>query len=153
MSPTAAALTRFRTAYAAMLGAARALNTTLEQAARRDRSIVQAKTTGEHRAIALVQTLVAARYGFSVEVLLSRQRPAELVLARQVAMALCRDLTRHTFEEIGDAFFRDHNTAIWASRAIKNRCETDAPFHASFLAFKAHVRTALAQEPAAKSAA
>ena len=39
---------------------------------------------------------------------------------RQVAMALCKELTNHSLPEIGDAFGgRDHTTVLHACRLIK----------------------------------
>ncbi|RMG12335.1 MAG: AAA family ATPase [Planctomycetota bacterium] len=51
-----------------------------------------------------VSDFVAARLGTSVEKLRGRSRKATLVEARQVAMALARELTGLTLREVGDYF-------------------------------------------------
>ena len=53
-----------------------------------------------------------------------RARP--LARARQVAMALTKELTSHSLPEIGDAFGgRDHTTVLHACRLIIELRETD----------------------------
>lgn len=153
MSSPAAALTRFRTAYAAMLGAARALNTALEEAAREKHALAPLPEPEHYRAIAIIQTLCAAHYGVPVDLLLSPRRYRSLVDCRQVAMTLTRQLTRHTLEEIGDAFHRDHGTVIYAERAITDRLQTEVRFGEDFTTLRETVRAALEGEAIARPAA
>lgn len=50
---------------------------------------------------------------------------------RQVAIMLCRDLTRHTLEEVGGNFGgRDHGTVTHAMHAIARRSATEPDFKA-----------------------
>ena len=51
---------------------------------------------------------------------------ASVARPRQVAMALCKELTDHSLPEIGDAFGgRDHTTVLHACRKIKELSDTD----------------------------
>ena len=65
---------------------------------------------------------------FSVEPgdLKSKGRRQELVVPRQVAMYLMRDLTAHSYPEIGQFFAgRDHSTVVYAVRKMTGRLEGD----------------------------
>jgi chromosomal replication initiator protein len=73
-----------------------------------------------------IQKAVAEYYKLRVSDLLSRRRPRTIARPRQVAMALCKELTEHSLPEIGDAFGgRDHTTVLHACRKIEELCETD----------------------------
>lgn len=63
---------------------------------------------------------VAEYYKIKVSELLSKRRNRSLARPRQVAMALCKELTNHSLPEIGEAFGgRDHTTVLHACRQIK----------------------------------
>jgi chromosomal replication initiator protein len=69
---------------------------------------------------------VAEYYKIRVADLLSKRRSRSIARPRQVAMALARELTNHSFPEIGDAFGgRDHTTVMHACERIKNLRETE----------------------------
>jgi chromosomal replication initiator protein len=73
-----------------------------------------------------IQKAVAEYYKLRVSDLLSRRRPRAIARPRQVAMALCKELTEHSLPEIGNAFGgRDHTTVLHACRKIEELCETD----------------------------
>jgi len=73
-----------------------------------------------------IQQRTAEYYHLRVADLLSRRRPAKIVVPRQVAMYLSRMLTDHSLVQIGDAFGgRDHGTVINAIRAVENMMEQD----------------------------
>jgi len=73
-----------------------------------------------------IQKAVAEYYKMRVSDLLSRKRTRAIARPRQVAMALCKELTEHSLPEIGDAFGgRDHTTVLHACRKIEELCETD----------------------------
>ena len=70
--------------------------------------------------------VVAEYYKLRVVDLLSAGRSRSLARPRQVAMALAKELTRHSLPEIGDAFGRrDHTTVLHACRRIKALREED----------------------------
>jgi len=73
-----------------------------------------------------IQKKTAEYYHLRVADLLSRRRPAKIVVPRQVAMYLSRQLTDHSLVQIGDAFGgRDHGTVINAIRAVENLMDQD----------------------------
>ena len=53
-------------------------------------------------------------------------RPANIAMARQIAMYLSRKLTTHSLQEIGRQFGgRDHGTVMHAIKVIGNAMEND----------------------------
>ncbi|MDC1466429.1 chromosomal replication initiator protein DnaA [Litorivicinus sp.] len=73
-----------------------------------------------------IQRLVADYFKLKISDLLSKRRNRSIARPRQMAMALCKELTVHSLPEIGDAFGgRDHTTVLHACRKIKELCETD----------------------------
>jgi len=66
-----------------------------------------------------IQKTTAEYYKIRVADLLSKRRSRSVARPRQVAMALAKELTRHSLPEIGDAFGgRDHTTVLHACRKI-----------------------------------
>ncbi len=73
-----------------------------------------------------IQRMVADYFKIKISDLLSKRRNRSVARPRQVAMALCKELTDHSLPEIGEAFGgRDHTTVLHACRKIKELCETD----------------------------
>lgn len=72
-----------------------------------------------------IMKTVAEYYKVKVSELLSKRRSRSVARPRQLAMALCKELTNHSLPEIGEAFGgRDHTTVLHACRQIKTLCET-----------------------------
>jgi chromosomal replication initiator protein len=72
------------------------------------------------------QRTVAEYYKMKVSDLLSPRRTRTIARPRQMAMALCKELTEHSLPEIGKAFGgRDHTTVLHACRRIEALCATD----------------------------
>lgn len=67
----------------------------------------------------------AHAYGFVPEDLLSSSRRQPLVLARQVAMYLCRELTDLSLPKIGEKFNRDHTTVLHSVEKVKRILRSD----------------------------
>lgn len=66
-----------------------------------------------------IQKAVAKQFSLPVDILTAKTRRKEVVLARQVAMYLCRQMTKESLKEIGNRFGgRDHTTVIHACQAI-----------------------------------
>jgi len=66
-----------------------------------------------------IQKTTADYYKIKVADLFSKKRTRAIARPRQVAMWLCREVTSHSFPEIGDAFGgRDHTTVIHAVKTI-----------------------------------
>jgi len=73
-----------------------------------------------------IQAAVAHHFSLPQRYLLSRSRAREVVVPRQIAMFLARELTNASFPAIGDAFGgRDHSTVIHACTLIKRRAACD----------------------------
>ncbi|MCB1284142.1 MAG: chromosomal replication initiator protein DnaA [Microthrixaceae bacterium] len=68
----------------------------------------------------LIMETAAARFGFTVEELRAQDRRRPLVMARQIAMYLFRELTELSYPEIAKQFGgRDHTTIIYGFDKIK----------------------------------
>ena len=73
-----------------------------------------------------IQTEVGNFYGVSVKEMKGSRRVQNIVLARQVAMYLARELTDNSLPKIGREFGgKDHTTVIHAHGKIKTMLETD----------------------------
>jgi chromosomal replication initiator protein len=73
-----------------------------------------------------IQKKVAEDFDVRVADMKSNRRPKSIAYPRQVAMYLCRELTSHSLQEIGEAFGgRNHATVIHAHREIEKRAATD----------------------------
>lgn len=68
-----------------------------------------------------IQKTVADYYKIKVAEFFSRRRTRAIARPRQIAMWLCREVTTHSYPEIGSAFGgRDHTTVIHAVRTIES---------------------------------
>ena len=75
-------------------------------------------TDGELR-MDLIQEAVARHYAISIDELVGEKRTKRIVVPRQVAMYLCRELTDASLPAIGRAFGgRDHTTVLYAVQKI-----------------------------------
>ncbi len=73
-----------------------------------------------------IQKTVAGYYKIRVSDMHSKRRTRSVTRPRQLAMALCKELTNHSYPEIGDAFGgRDHTTILHACRKIEELKEED----------------------------
>ena len=73
-----------------------------------------------------IQKEVSKFYGVTVKEIQSTKRNQDIVLARQVAMYLARELTDNSLPKIGKEFGgRDHSTVLHAYNKIKNMLEQD----------------------------
>ncbi|MGA7982509.1 MAG: chromosomal replication initiator protein DnaA [Chromatiaceae bacterium] len=74
-----------------------------------------------------IQKTVAEYYKIRTAELLSSKRSRSIARPRQIAMALAKELTKHSLPEIGNAFGgRDHTTVLHATRKIKSLIEAEA---------------------------
>jgi chromosomal replication initiator protein len=75
-----------------------------------------------------IQLVVARKYSVDVKDLKSQNKTNAVVLPRQVAMYLCREMTDLSSKEVGAAFGgRDHSTVLHAHQKIKTQVDAD-PF-------------------------
>jgi chromosomal replication initiator protein len=73
-----------------------------------------------------IQKTTAEYYKIKIGDMVSSKRNRSVARPRQVAMALAKELTRHSLPEIGAAFGgRDHTTVLHATRKIKELRESD----------------------------
>jgi len=80
-----------------------------------------------------IMKTVADYYKIKVSDLLSKRRSRSVARPRQMAMALCKELTNHSLPEIGDAFGgRDHTTVLHACRTIKDLAVSSADLGEDF---------------------
>ena len=76
-----------------------------------------------------ILTTVAERYGVKIEALCGNRRTRTVVLPRQVAMYLSRQLTDLSLAEIGRMFGgRDHTTVLYACEKIGGMISADPAF-------------------------
>lgn len=72
----------------------------------------------------------AQHYDLSVEEIKSKNNSRQIAEPRQIAMYLCKRLTKHSFPEIGKEFGGKHHTTVMHSvRKIEKKVESDRSFH------------------------
>lgn len=73
---------------------------------------------------------VAAHYGLTIDEMKSKNNSRAIAMPRQVAMYLCKRLTRHSFPEIGREFGGKHHTTVMHSvDKIDSLTKEDRNFH------------------------
>lgn len=79
------------------------------------------------RAVTLdnIKKEVVGYFNIRLNDLSSARRTRSLARPRQIAMALAKELTQHSFTEIGDAFGKDHTTVLHAHRKVAELRESD----------------------------
>jgi chromosomal replication initiator protein len=83
--------------------------------------------------IANIQKTVAEYYKIRTADLLSAKRTRSIARPRQVAMALAKELTKHSLPEIGSAFGgRDHTTVLHATKKVKSLREEEPGMEEDF---------------------
>ena len=77
-----------------------------------------------------IQKTVASYFRLKISDLKSSTRTKAVVVPRQIAMYLCRQLTNLSLMEIAEAFGRqDHTTILHANNRIEERIRTDSELH------------------------
>lgn len=73
-----------------------------------------------------IQKKTAESFNIDPSEIVGKRRPANIAMARQIAMYLSRKLTTHSLQEIGRQFGgRDHGTVMHAIKVIGNAMEND----------------------------
>ena len=80
-----------------------------------------------------IQKVVADHFDLRMADMTSNRRPQAIAFPRQVAMYLCREMTRHSLPSIGTAFARNHATVLHAHRLVQDRLKGDASFRQTVL--------------------
>ncbi|MBI5382033.1 MAG: chromosomal replication initiator protein DnaA [Opitutae bacterium] len=90
--------------------------------------------------IEIIQKRVADHYQIRHSDMTSKRRPANIAIPRQIAMYLTRQLTKHSLQEIGDAYGgRDHGTVIHACKSVDNMIEQDSSVRGAIEYLKAQL--------------
>lgn len=111
-------------AYASLKG----LPIGLELAQEVLKNIIDEETDGV--SIELIQKTVASHYGLKVADLKSKNNSRNIAGPRQVAMYLCKTLTKASLPEIGREFGGKHHTTVLHSiNKVSHLYDTDAVFH------------------------
>ena len=86
----------------------------------------------------LIKNFTAAHFGINHADLTGPSRKAIYTKPRQIAYALCRDMTGKSFTEIGKAFRgRDHTTVMYGIKAVeRSQCPE---LRSAFVAIKAKI--------------
>lgn len=112
------------TAYASLKG----LPVDLDLAHEVLRTILAEESSGV--SVDLIQKTVAAYYGLKVTDLKSKNNSRKIAVPRQIAMYLCKTLTKASFPEIGREFGGKHHTTVLHSvNKIANLYANDTDFH------------------------
>jgi len=72
-----------------------------------------------------VQKAVSEYYDIRLADMTSNRRPRSIAHPRQVAMYLCRRVTRSSFPDIAAAFGKTHATIVHAYKSVDNRMDVD----------------------------
>lgn len=81
-----------------------------------------------------IQKTVCDYYALRLSDLLGKSRSRSIARPRQIAMALAKELTRHSLPEIGRAFGgRDHTTVLHADRKIKELRGSDTQLESDYV--------------------
>jgi len=93
-------------------------NITLEMAREVLKDIIVDKT--KEVTIEMIQRFVADHFKLKVAELKSDKRLKSLVVPRQIAIYLCREMTKASYPEIGDKFGgKDHSTVIHSVKKVE----------------------------------
>jgi chromosomal replication initiator protein len=87
-----------------------------------------------------ISQAVCEQFAVRPSELRSRRRTQDVSVPRQLAMYLCRRLTRASYPQIGELFGRDHSTVMHAADATERRRKTDAVFHATVEELERRIR-------------
>ena len=104
----------------------------LELSVEAARQIVQERAPlrdGSQLGIEAIQLKVAEHFGLTSDLLIGKTRKREVVNARQIAMYVAKQLTKHPLKTIGLHFGnRDHSTVIHAIQTVDKRSKNDPAY-------------------------
>ncbi|MDH3492089.1 MAG: chromosomal replication initiator protein DnaA [Acidobacteriota bacterium] len=93
------------------------------------KNIIDSEETGDVTIERITRT-VAGDYDLTVDEIKSKNNSRRIALPRQVAMYLCKRLTRHSFPEIGREFGGKHHTTVMHSvEKIEKLVKKEKDFH------------------------
>ncbi len=86
-----------------------------------------------------IQKIVADYFDVRLGDMTSSRRPQAIAFPRQVAMYLCREMTKHSLPSIGSAFGRNHATVLHAVRVVQNRLKADPSLRQTMMVLQQRV--------------
>jgi chromosomal replication initiator protein len=93
------------------------------------KNIIEAERP-EGLTIEKIAKTVASHYNLTLEEIKSKNNSRAVAFPRQVAMYLCKRMTRHSFPEIGKEFGGKHHTTVMHSvEKIESLVNSDRNFH------------------------
>ena len=120
------------------------INVTLRHIARREAARVPSNSRPDVR---LIQQLVAAHYGFTLEQLLGYRRTDDVVLARHMAIALASEFVPLRATALAAAFCRTGELVNFASAAIVARRAQSPAVEQAYQALRTRIQSDLAPLP------
>ena len=90
---------------------------------------------------AAIKDVVGQYYSIKLEDFNAKKRNKSIVLPRQIAMFLCRELTDLSLPRIGEEFGRDHTTIMHAYEKISNDMKIDSQLKSVLEELKSKVET------------
>ena len=89
-----------------------------------------------------IQKVVASHFNLKLSDLKAKKRTKQIVLARQIAIYLCRKLSKLSLIEIGERFGgKDHSTVLHAVNKIEQQMQTDQKLIAVVEKIKSKLKT------------
>jgi chromosomal replication initiator protein len=96
--------------------------------------------------VEFIQELVADHFELPVEILQSKTRKRQVVIARQLSMYLAKQMTNQSLKAIGENFGgRDHSTVIYSCRTVQDLMETDVIFKDTVAELERKIKMNLSQ--------
>lgn len=90
------------------------------------RGRIRGQTTHPRRLSPMfIQRMVCDEFGLSWDAMTTHARPEHIAFPRQIAMALCHELTTLDYTQIAEHFNRRNWTVMWAVDRVKNRMATE----------------------------
>jgi chromosomal replication initiator protein len=90
---------------------------------------------------AAIKDVVGQYYSIKLEDFNAKKRNKSIVLPRQIAMFLCRELTDLSLPRIGEEFGRDHTTIMHAYEKISNDMKIDSQLKSVLEELKSKIET------------
>ncbi len=119
--------------YASMSGNG---NLTIEQAEELLHSQLAQECAARDISLEAIQRAVAGYFSVTLGDLLGEKRTRNIAEPRMVAMALCRELTKHSSTEVGHAFGRNHATILHAEKKVPELCRDNESMRRAVMQLK-----------------
>lgn len=108
------------------------------------RSVVSNLVKNDNKEISVesIVNVVCEHYGIDNSVLQKNSRKREIVMARQIAMYLSKELTTTSLSTIGAKLGnRNHSTVLYACKSIADQLETDKDFERNIKQIESKIRS------------